>query len=806
MESSRHDEAASPHPAVGEPRAAALSGARRGEIQAAADDTRWPMLSRLRGGIGLRLLGSVLLFSSVVTLTLTALQLYLDYNREVRHIETRLSEIERSYLGSLSESLWNLDKNQLEIQLNGILRLPAIRSAAVHETTASQSPLILFAGDRATHSAISREFPLVRTIQGREQSIGVFSVVATLTEVYQELLNRASIILVSQAAKTFLVSLFILYIVHWLVTRHLTSIAGFVGGYDLARPPPALTLQRRPPKTQDELDKVVVAFNGLFASLQRAYDDLRKTNAELERDIVARRRAEEALRQSEQRFRDYAESSSDWFWESDANHVFTYISDQITAFGVDRAALSEVMQRRPGRRRTDVALDLETEPEKWRNHIAALERHEPFRNFEYKRPDSSGRICHLSVNGQPIFDAEGKFIGYRGTARDITEQREAEERLRQSQKMDAIGQLTGGIAHDFNNLLTIIIGNADVLTEQLPDESQRRLAALIGTAGERGADLTRHLLAFSRRQALRPRLVDVNALLANMDGLLRRALGEQIEIELVRAAGLWRTFIDPAQLESSILNLAINSRDAMPQGGKLTIETGNAHIDQHYADSRGDVRPGQYVMVAVADTGTGMTPEVIARAFEPFFTTKALGTGTGLGLSMVYGFVKQSGGHVNIYSELGHGSIVRLYLPRGTGTEQEALAPEETKVAATGTETILLVEDEELVRSHVGAQLARLGYTVIAVPDGPSALAELNQNKHVDLLFTDVVMPGGMNGRQVAEEAKKLRPGIKVLFTSGYTENVVVHHGRLDPGVQLLNKPYRMADMARKIRAVLDGR
>ncbi len=799
MESSRHDEAASPHPAGGRLHAAALSGARRGEIQAAADDMRWPMLSRLRGGIGLRLLGSVLLFSSVVTLILTALQLYLDYNREVRHIETRLSEIERSYLGSLSESLWNLDKNQLEIQLNGILRLPAIRSAAVHETTASQSPLILVAGDRSTHSAITREFPLVRTIQGRKQSIGVFSVVATLTEVYEELLNRASIILLNQAAKTFLVSLFILYIVHWLVTRHLTAIAGFVGGYDLARRPPALTLQRRPPKTQDELDKVVVAFNDLFASLQRAYDDLRETNAELENDIVARRRAEEALRQSEKKFRDYAESSSDWFWESDADHVFTYISDQITAFGIDRPAPV------PGQRRTDVAIDLETEPEKWRDHMATLERHEPFRNFEYKRPDSSGRICHLSVNGQPIFDAEGRFIGYRGTARDITEQREAEERLRQSQKMDAIGQLTGGIAHDFNNLLTIIIGNADALTEQLPDESQRRLAALIGTAGERGADLTRHLLAFSRRQALRPRLVDVNVLLANMDQLLRRALGEEIEIELVRAAGLWRTFIDPSQLESAILNLAINGRDAMAQGGKLTIETGNAYVDQNYADSRGDVRPGQYVMVAVADTGTGMTPEVIARAFEPFFTTKALGKGTGLGLSMVYGFVKQSGGHVNIYSELGHGSIVRLYLPRGTGTEQEALAPEEAKVAATGTETILLVEDEELVRSHVGAQLARLGYTVIAVPDGPSALAELNENKHIDLLFTDVVMPGGMNGRQVAEEVKRLRPGIKVLFTSGYTENVVVHHGRLDPGVQLLNKPYRMADMARKIRAVLDG-
>jgi PAS domain S-box-containing protein len=772
----------------------------------APPQVRVPALPRLRSGIGLRLLGSVLLFSSIVTLILTALQLYLDYHREVQVIENRLSEIERSYIGSLGESLWNLDKNQLEIQLEGILRLPAIRGAEVRETTSNQSPMIIHAGERTVNSAIVREFPLVRTLQGRDQTIGVFKVNATLADVYRELINRAAIILASQAAKTFLVSLFILYIVHWLVTRHLTSIANHVGGYKIAEPPRALALQRRRPRIADELDKVVDAFNGLFASLHRAYDDLRKSNVKLERDIVARRQAEESLRISEQRFRDYAEVSSDWFWESNADHAFTYISEQIFSFGIDRAALTEVLERGPRQRRTDFAADVGSEPEKWRQHMATLDRHEPFRNFEYKRPDSSGRMCHLSINGRPIFDKTGQFVGYRGTARDITEQREAEDRLRQSQKMDAIGQLTGGVAHDFNNLLTVIIGNAEELVEELRDERHRHLAQVIGSAGERGADLTRHLLAFSRRQALRPRLVDANALMGNMDGLLRRALGEMVEIEVVRAAGLWRTFADPGQLESAILNLAINARDAMPKGGKLTIETANAHFDETYVGARSDVRPGQYVMVAVADTGTGMTQEVAARAFEPFFTTKELGKGTGLGLSMVYGFVKQSGGHVSIYSEVGQGTIVRLYLPRASGTEEEAFAVEEKTPVARGTETILLVEDEELVRNHVGAQLARLGYSVVAVADGPSALAELRRNQHVALLFTDVVMPGGLNGRQVAEEAVRVRPGIKVLFTSGYTENVVVHQGRLDPGVHLLSKPYRAVDLARKVRAVLDGK
>lgn len=389
--------------------------------------------------------------------------------------------------------------------------------------------------------------------------------------------------------------------------------------------------------------------------------------------------------------------------------------------------------------------------------------------------------------------------------RDLTRQKEMEERLRQSQRLEAVGQLTGGIAHDFNNLLTVIMGNAEELAEQLSENDHLRLLAeMTRTAAERGADLTSRLLAFARRQPLEPKSTDVNRLVARMDGLLRRILAENVEIEFVRGAGLWSAFVDPSQFEAAILNLAVNARDAMPGGGRLTVETANAYIDEAYAGRHIEVAPGQYVMLSVSDSGVGMSPQVAARAFEPFFTTKETGKGSGLGLSMVYGFVKQSRGHVNIYSEEGQGTTVKIYLPRGDAAEDVAVAPR-ADVEPRGSETILLVEDDELVRSYVEGQLKSLGYTVLAVENGSQALKIVAAREDIDLLFTDVVMPGGLNGPQLAQEAKKFRTALKVLFTSGYTENAIVHHGRLDRGVQLLSKPYRRQELAAKVRLVLNG-
>jgi PAS domain S-box-containing protein len=386
--------------------------------------------------------------------------------------------------------------------------------------------------------------------------------------------------------------------------------------------------------------------------------------------------------------------------------------------------------------------------------------------------------------------------------------RKNEEALRQSQKMEAIGQLTGGVAHDFNNLLQIIIGNLEALQRNLPESSGRlqRAALQAMNGARRAAALTQRLLAFSRRQPLDPKPLDVNILVSGMSDLLHRTLGETIAIETVRGAGLWRVEADPNELEAGILNLAVNARDAMRDGGRLTIETANTHIDANYSASHAEVVPGQYVSISVSDTGAGMDPATIAQAFEPFFTTKPVGKGTGLGLSQVYGFVKQSGGHVKIYSEPGQGTTVKIYLPRWTGEFEQREAAAAGPVPEGGAEeTILVVEDDDGVRAYSVETLRELGYRVLEAHDGPSALRLLEGQSRIDLLFTDVVLPGGMTGAQVASQMRALRPGLKVLFTTGYARNAIIHQGRLDKGVELITKPFSFADLAAKVRDVLDG-
>ncbi|MGQ9927310.1 MAG: PAS domain S-box protein [Chloroflexaceae bacterium] len=433
---------------------------------------------------------------------------------------------------------------------------------------------------------------------------------------------------------------------------------------------------------------------------------------------------------------------------------------------------------------------------------AALERREfvRVRVINYKK---SGAEFWNDFSIIPLINDQGQCTHFVSIQRDVTEQVALEEQLRQAQRLEAIGQLTGGVAHDFNNLLTVILGNAELLSEALADNLDLLpLARMISTAAQRGAALTQHLLAFARRQALDPRAVDVNRLITGMDELIRRALGEHIAIQLILAPDLWRALVDPAQLESALLNLCINARDAMPMGGTLTIETANVLLDQQYADRSMEVTPGAYVLVAVSDTGTGIAPEHLPHVFEPFFTTKEHGKGSGLGLSMVYGFVKQSRGHVTIYSEPGQGTTVRLYLPR---TVEEA-AGYETNVTGAWrgeNETILLVEDDEAVRHFARQQLTSLGYRVLEARTGPEALELVRAHDEIALLFTDIVMPGGISGRELVRAARQVRPGLKVLYTSGYTENVIVHHGHLDPGVLLLSKPYRRADLARKVREAL---
>ncbi len=425
------------------------------------------------------------------------------------------------------------------------------------------------------------------------------------------------------------------------------------------------------------------------------------------------------------------------------------------------------------------------------------------RDIRVQRLRKDGALIDISLSAAAMYGPEG-IRGVAYALSDITESTKIEQQLRHAQKMDAIGQLTGGVAHDFNNLLTVITSTIDIMADGVADKPElAAIAKLIGEAAARGAELTSQLLSFARKQALQPREVDVNGLVLASAKLLRPTLGENIEVDTKLDDATWPAMIDPGQLTTAILNLAVNARDAMPHGGKLTLETSNIVLDEDYAAANREVTPGPYVMVVVSDTGSGIPVELQDKVFEPFFSTKEVGKGTGLGLSMVYGFIKQSGGHVKIYSESGIGTAVRLYLPQASALSDGQRDAATDLAISGGNETILLVEDDPLVRSSVTAQLENLGYEVISAAAAAEALRFVDDGAEFDLLFTDVIMPGPMDGPQLAREMAERRPGTRVLFTSGYTESAMVHHGRLDPGLLLLQKPHRRADLARMLRLAL---
>jgi PAS domain S-box-containing protein len=533
--------------------------------------------------------------------------------------------------------------------------------------------------------------------------------------------------------------------------------------------------------------------------------------AKVTRDITERRAAQEALRKAAQQFQQLVQGVKDYAiymldlegrissWNSGAQSIKGYRADEVIGSHFSRFYTEEDREAgKPARALQTAATEGKFEAEGWR-----------------VRKD--GTRFWASVLIDAIHDENGELVGYAKVTRDITERREAEEQLRQAraelfqaQKMEAIGQLTGGVAHDFNNLLTVVIGNLELSQRLLASstDGDARLRRAIGNAmrgAQRAANLTERLLAFSRQQPLEPRVIDVNQLLHGLADLLGRSLGENIDIETVGAGGLWRVEIDPVQLEAAILNLALNARDAMPHGGRLTIETHNAHLDEQYCRRHADIRPGQYVQIAITDTGSGMSEDVIARAFDPFFTTKQVGQGTGLGLSQVYGFVKQSGGHVKIYSEVGQGTTVKIYLPRllrGSAAEQELNSEAPGNEAH---ETILVVEDDRDVRSYIVDTLRELDYRVLEAADAEAALGLIERGeRRIDLLLTDVVLPG-RSGRQLVDQVIKSRPDIKVLYMTGYSRNAIVHQGRLDPGVALIQKPIRAPLLTARIRDLLDG-
>jgi len=444
--------------------------------------------------------------------------------------------------------------------------------------------------------------------------------------------------------------------------------------------------------------------------------------------------------------------------------------------------------------------DLETT----RNNMRLARRGRLPRMFECRYMHRNGHPVPVAWTGiwsEP--DERYFFIG-----RDMTERVTLESQLRQAQKMEAVGQLTGGVAHDFNNILTVIIGMTELLSDELAGNAELSpIVAAVDEAATRGAQLTQRMLAFARKQPLHSRDLDLNEVVSRTVKLLERTLGEHIAVKTVLAGDLWTAFADSSQLEDTILNLAVNARDAMPGGGQLVIETANAVLDEQYAAQNVEVMPGEYVSVSITDSGAGMSPDVVERAFEPFFTTKEVGRGTGLGLSMVYGFVKQSRGHVKIYSEIAHGTRIMVYLPRAAAAERAMEEPGASpRAALSGHETILVVEDSDAVRRVAVNILRGLGYQVEEAEDGPSALKVLERPGHIDLLFTDLIMPNGIDGQELARRARALRPGLKALFTSGYSEQFIKGRGPTEAGVALLSKPYRTKQLAEAVRNALEAR
>ena len=532
--------------------------------------------------------------------------------------------------------------------------------------------------------------------------------------------------------------------------------------------------------------------------------------AKVTRDMTERRLEQSRLLESERRFRHLVQSVVDYAifqvdrdgvvatWNRGAERINGYSADEIigrrfSVFYTEEDRVADV----PARMLAAAASEGRFEAEGWR-----------------VRKDGARFWATAVVD--PIRDDNGEIVAFATVTRDITERmetqrllRETQEQLAFSQRMEAVGQLGGGIAHDFNNLLMIIMGNLERVKHEAQGlgESAANLQRPIANAlrgAQRGAELTRRLLAFSRRQPLSPKLLDLNRYLPGVVDFLQRSLGETIEIEVTGAPRLWAIEVDLAQLETSLVNLAVNARDAMPNGGKLTVEASNQTLDRDYLRTNPEVQPGQYALICVSDTGYGMAADVLARAFEPFFTTKEIGQGTGLGLSQVYGFVKQSGGHVKIYSEAGHGTTVNLYFPRAHGQADDVEHDRGASQGGVDGEIVLVVEDDNDLRWYLIEALRGLNYRAIGAPDADAALRILEQpSAKIDLMLTDVIMPG-MNGRELARRARELRPALKALFMSGYSRSAAVHHGRVDLDVQLVQKPVSLQDLAARIRDTLD--
>ncbi len=721
-------------------------------------------------------------FSVAVTLLSTAIQLYIDYRTELNVIDQRFTEVEKNRLNNLTYNIWVLDDEQIRVFLTGLVNSPYFEYVSITD----EDKVRWVQGAIKSQKTVEREIKLSLTNDGQVFELGTIRIVAGLNSVFENLQSRALIILGSNAIVISLIAGFFLFVFQYQISRHLLTLSNYARNVKLESDHPQLTLARsKSGDRPDELDDVVSALNLMRQNIETSYS---------------------ALRESEQYNRMLFEQSPIGLALTRQNGTFV---DANPAFkrivGYSSAELSSLSI-------WDIT------PKQWQ--AQEKKRLEEINNsttptlYEREIINQNGDVIPVQFAYHTLERAGQRFTGI--SMEDISARKaselalvKSEEQLRQSEKMRAVGELTGGVAHDFNNLLAIVLGNAELLEERIPADSpdQPFLKTLI-SAALRGAELTQQLLAFSRKQMLNPKVTDLSELVDKMAGMLTRVLGEDIKVKTVFDDKMWRCNVDQGQLENAILNLAINARDAINSAnageGKLTIEIVNATVESGMPGSQEEIVPGEYITLAISDNGTGIPAEILDRIFEPFFTTKQVGEGTGLGLSMIYGFVKQSGGHVIVYSEENIGTTVKLFLPRAlddcSGKDDEMT----DQTLQTGTETILVLEDDPDVRELTVLQLKSLGYNVLQAHDGNSALEVLDREPGIDLLLSDVVLPGGLRGPEVAVKARETKPTLNVLFMSGYTQNALESHTELGEAALLLNKPFRKKDLAEKVREAIE--
>ncbi len=732
-----------------------------------------------------RLLTLIGLFSLLGILVAIGAQLFSEYRRDLDAIQSRLQFIASSYVPPLAASAFQMDEEQVRLQLRGVLQLQDIVHVRVRQEFNGDA-YDISEGDGTASAAISRDYPLSYQTH-KPVPVGTLTVAVSLNGVYERLQERALRIVFTSVLLIVSLALAILVVFQMALNRHLARMAGYAAGLSLESLDQPLSLQRplRRPEEADELDQLVHAINGMR---ERIRDDIRHRR-EAEQELVFRKALFECVLEARiDGICIAAEDRTCLFGNSQFRALWRLDIDCIPGApmeGIFAGLLAQLAEPDPLRATLDL---VERDPE------ATVQREMVLRSeavYEYSTV--------------PVHRNDGMRIGRLWSFRDISQRRELEDQLRQSRKLETLGNLAGGIAHDFNNLLSPIIGYAELGMEQLRpgDPLHVDLGHILKAAG-RAADLTRQILAFSRKQMLEVEIIDLNDLLADIETMLRRLIGEAITIQVLVCPRPALIRVDRSQIEQVVLNMAINARDAMPDGGTLTIETTEVHLDHHYVEQHAEVVEGDYVLLSVSDTGTGIDEAIRDRIFEPFFTTKERGKGTGLGLATAFGIVRQHQGHLWVYSEPGHGTTFKIYLPRVEGTPRAAAteATPELTPPASG-QCILVVEDDAMVRELVCDTLGGQGYRILEAGDPDSALEHAARTADIDLLLTDVILPK-MNGRELHRQLAARLPGLKVLYMSGYTENVIADQGMLHAGVDFIQKPFSVRTLLHKVREVLE--